>query len=89
MTSLGREKKNDIMFFISILFQLDPSLEAKVNVQRQSVILEEEYEVRRTGTTNAWDTPDEIIQSLKCLYKNIHLIVNRHAFILCLQFRVL
>ena len=31
------------------LTQLDPSLEAKVNVQKQSSILEEEYEVRRDG----------------------------------------
>lgn len=31
------------------LTQLDPSLEAKVNVQKQSAILEEEYEVRSDG----------------------------------------
>lgn len=31
------------------LSQLDPSLEAKVNVQKQSAILEEEYEVRSDG----------------------------------------
>lgn len=31
--------------FVCVLSQLDPSLEAKVNVQRQSVILEEEFEV--------------------------------------------
>jgi len=29
------------------LSQLDPSLEAKVNVEKQSVILEEQYEVSR------------------------------------------
>lgn len=32
--------------------QLDPSLEAKVNVQKQSVMLEEEYEVSRGGPSN-------------------------------------
>lgn len=36
--------------FLSLsLSQLDPSLEAKVNVQKQSAILEEEYEVRSDG----------------------------------------
>lgn len=30
-----------------VVSQLDPSLEAKVNLQKQSVILEEEYEVSR------------------------------------------
>lgn len=31
----------------SSVAQLDPSLEAKVNLEKQSVMLEEEYEVRR------------------------------------------
>lgn len=39
----------------SVVLQLDPSLEAKVNPQKQAVILEEEYEVRRARRRNAVD----------------------------------
>ncbi|XP_047466735.1 cytochrome c oxidase assembly protein COX16 homolog, mitochondrial [Mugil cephalus] len=34
--------------------KLDPSLEAKVNVQKQSVILEEEYEKMKQSNLDEW-----------------------------------
>lgn len=40
------------MTVFAFVSQLDPSLEAKVNAQKQSVMLEEEYEVSRGGRSN-------------------------------------
>lgn len=37
------------MAFVS---QLDPSLEARVNIEKQPVMLEEEYKVSRGGPSN-------------------------------------
>lgn len=42
------------MFFLSVVLKLDPALEAKVNPQKQSVILEEEYERLKEIHLDEW-----------------------------------
>lgn len=49
---------------LSVLPQLDPSLEAKVNVQKQGAILEEEYEVSRDRLSTL--RQDEIKETYWC-----------------------